>query len=122
MNFIGPDQDFLTLAVMGVCAILCLVAIVFGLILGSQEEMKNIIDEIEPTFSKYRIIDERTGNIICNMLINDILIPDHNEIICSKMTELSYSKEIPFENMYYESILKIHYLRFIVEKNNIKTL
>ena len=57
---------------------------------------------MEPTFSKYRIINELTGNIVYQMMINDIIVIDHHEKLCSKIRELSSSKNIPEDKLFYE--------------------
>jgi hypothetical protein len=38
MNFIEPDQAFLTLVVMGICAVGCLVAIVVEMVINKKEK------------------------------------------------------------------------------------
>jgi hypothetical protein len=59
---------------------------------------------LKQTFSKYRIINELTGNIVYHMMINDISVIDHHEKLYSKIRELSSTKNIPEDKLFYETL------------------
>jgi hypothetical protein len=59
---------------------------------------------MKPTFSKYRIINKLTGNIVYHMMINDIYVIDHHEKLYLKIRELSSSKNIPEDKLFYETL------------------
>ena len=54
----------------------------------------------EPTYTAYRFINQKTGNIIYEMMIADDI--DHQEKLDKKHIELACDKALPFMDIYYE--------------------
>jgi len=59
---------------------------------------------MKTTFSKYRIINELTGSIVYQMMINDQSVVDHHEKLYAKIRELSSSKNILEDKLFYETL------------------